>query len=206
MATPEQRVGGEHLLDPAVGDRVARGGPAVAGHDHAAVVTDRQHGGAVHDVDGTAAAVPSPLQAGSRGRRRGGGRRRKTRAAPGPIRGVGDSNIAGEPIRATAPTPPPASTASVEAAGFRIVRCPAGTPPRARASRSRLWNCPSPPLQLKHRMPRTAPVSWAWSTCSGLPAGHRTRRRHPAAATQSIEVVGADPVVDASGGSGVCLP
>ena len=44
-------VGGEHLLDPTVADEVAGGGTPVAGHEHAAVVAHRDHGGAVRDVD-----------------------------------------------------------------------------------------------------------------------------------------------------------
>ena len=44
-------VGREHLVDAAVGDRVARGRPAVAGHHHAVGVADRDDRGAVRDVE-----------------------------------------------------------------------------------------------------------------------------------------------------------
>jgi hypothetical protein len=40
-------VGGMHLLDVALGDEVAHGGPPVAGHDHAAVGHDRHDRGGV---------------------------------------------------------------------------------------------------------------------------------------------------------------
>ena len=44
-------VGREHLLDAAAGDRVARGGAPVAGHDDAVGVADRDDGRAVRDVE-----------------------------------------------------------------------------------------------------------------------------------------------------------
>ena len=44
-------VGREHLLDAPAGDGVSRGGAPVARHHHAAVVADRDHGGAVGDLE-----------------------------------------------------------------------------------------------------------------------------------------------------------
>ena len=56
-------VGREHLVDAAVGDRVARGRPAVAGHHHAVGVADRDDRGAVRDVERhRAAAAPGARQ------------------------------------------------------------------------------------------------------------------------------------------------
>jgi hypothetical protein len=59
-------VGGEHLLDGAVADQVAGGGPAVTGHDHAVGVPDGHHRGAVGDLQVVGVALGGgPGQTGS---------------------------------------------------------------------------------------------------------------------------------------------
>ena len=87
--------------------------------------------------------------------------------------------------------PRPHPSDRVELARLGIVSLQVRHRARERVDESRNW--PSPPLQLKHRMPRTAPLSWAWSTCSG--ASRATDRAHAALLHhQRIEVVRADPV------------
>ena len=78
-----------------------------------------------------------------------------------------------------------------------------GTRPRSAARRLESRNCPRPPLQLKQRMPRTSPVSCEWSTCSGS-ARPQIAHTPPCSLDQSVEVVGADAVAAASGGSADC--
>ena len=69
MATPRVAVGREHLLHRAVGDEVARGGPPVAGHDHAVGVADGDDGGAVGDVGPVASRRRSPQRGSAPARR-----------------------------------------------------------------------------------------------------------------------------------------
>ena len=49
-ADHRMRVGGEHLFHVAMRDEVARGGSAVAGHEHTVAVAQRDDGGAVGDL------------------------------------------------------------------------------------------------------------------------------------------------------------
>ena len=93
MATPEKSSAGEHLLDAPAGDRVARGGAAVAGHHHAAVVADREHGGAVGDLERhRGRRCRAPRRGGSSGAT---SRSRSTKdepgSCPGANEGIGDS-------------------------------------------------------------------------------------------------------------------
>ena len=85
-------VGGEDLLHPPVGDHVAGSGAPVAGHHDALVVANREHRGAVHDVDGAGGLRAGRSVEPRRGKAFGRGlaeqlHERRARPAPGPVGG-----------------------------------------------------------------------------------------------------------------------